>query len=487
VTTTEPAEAPATPLHEITAAVERCRAAYRSGVTRPLEWREQTLRRLRAVLVDRTDELEAALRADLGKPGVEAFAADIGFAIADIDHTLAHLRSWAAPRAVATPLTFQPASSKVVREPLGVAVVIAPWNYPVQLLLGPMVAAIAAGNAVVGKPSEVAPATATELGRVVDALGSEAVGVVQGGVEETTELLAQRVDHVFYTGNGAVGRIVMRAAAEHLTPVTLELGGKSPAIVSTKADLAVAAKRIAWGKFLNAGQTCVAPDYVLVEAAAHGELVEGLVAAVREFYGEDPQRSPDFARIVSERHVERLQKLLGAGTVATGGVVDVGDRYVAPTVLTDVTRDDPVMTEEIFGPILPVIAVESLEAAIAFVDAGEKPLALYVFSGDDAEVDRVLAGTSSGGVCVNGTVMHLSNPKLPFGGVGESGMGAYHGEAGFLTFTHERAVLARSTRLDPPIMYPPYSPAKEAVLRRAFLLPDPRDLLSRAWSRLRHR
>jgi aldehyde dehydrogenase (NAD+) len=490
VTTTEragPTEAPATSLSEITAVVERARAAYRSGVTRPLEWREQTLRRLRAVLVDRTEELELALRADLGKPGVEAFAADIGFTIADIDHTLAHLRSWAAPRSVATPLTFQPASSKIVREPLGVAVVIAPWNYPVQLLLAPMVAAIAAGNSVVGKPSEVAPATAAELGRVIDALGSDAVGVVQGGVTETTELLAQRVDHVFYTGNGTVGRIVMRAAAEHLTPVTLELGGKSPTIVTAKADLAVAAKRIAWGKFLNAGQTCVAPDYVLVEAAVHGELVERLVAAVREFYGEDPQRSPDYARIVDERHVERLQKLLGAGTVATGGVVDVADRYVAPTVLTDVTRDDPVMTDEIFGPVLPVIAVESVEAAIAFVDQGEKPLALYVFSGDDAEVDRVLAGTSSGGVCVNGTVMHLSNPKLPFGGVGESGMGAYHGEAGFLTFTHERAVLARSTRLDPPIMYPPYSPTKESVLRRAFLLPDPRDVVSRAWSRLRHR
>jgi aldehyde dehydrogenase (NAD+) len=487
MTVAEPVLAPSTPVGEIAGIVDRTRDVFRSGTTLPLEWREKTLRRLKALLVERAAELEDALATDLGKPAFEAFGTDTGFTLVDIDHTLAHLRSWAALRSVPTPLNFQPASSRVIREPVGVVCVIAPWNYPVQLTLAPLVAAIAAGNTAVVKPSEVAPATASAMGRLLEALGTDAVSVVQGGVPETTELLAQRFDHVFYTGNGTVGRIVMRAAAEHLTPVTLELGGKSPAIVTARADLAVAAKRLAWGKFINAGQTCVAPDYVLVERPAHDELVDRLAGAITEFYGPDPQRSPDFARIVSDRHLRRLEKFLTSGVVATGGTVDPGDRYVAPTVLTEVTRDDPVMQEEIFGPILPVIAVDSIDTAVSFVEAGDKPLALYVFSGDDTEVDRVLAGTSSGGVCVNGTVLQLSNPALPFGGVGESGMGAYHGESGFLTFSHEKAVFQRSTRIDPPILYPPYTTGKFTLLRGAYRVPDPRNLLARLWARLRHR
>ena len=476
-----------TPVADIAGIVDRTRDAYRSGVTRPIEWREATLHRLRDLLVQRSTALEAALAADVGKPAFEAFATDIGFITVDIDHTLAHLRSWAAPRSVPTPLTFQPASSRVIREPVGVVCVISPWNYPVQLLLAPVIAAIAAGNAVVAKPSEVASATATAVGDLLTDLGTDAVAVVQGGVDETTELLEQRFDHIFYTGNGTVGRVVMRAAAEHLTPVTLELGGKSPAIVSRHAKLDVAAKRIAWGKFLNAGQTCVAPDYVLVESAVRDELVAGIADAIRTFYGTDPQQSPDYARIVSDRHLRRLEKLLANGTVATGGTVDPDDRYVAPTVLTEVSRDDQVMQEEIFGPILPVLDVASLDDATGFVRAGEKPLALYVFSEDDDEVDHVLDETSSGGVCVNGTVMQLSNPRLPFGGVGESGMGAYHGEAGFVTFSHERSVFTRSTRIDPPILYPPYSRGKERLLRSALRIPDPRDVAAKLVSRIRRR
>jgi aldehyde dehydrogenase (NAD+) len=487
MTATEPVPAPATPVGEIAEIVDRARDAFRSGITGPVEWRMDTLRRLKRALSERALQIEAALAADLGKPAFEAFGTDTGFTMVDIDHTIAHLRSWAAPRTVPTPLNFQPASSRVVREPLGVVCVIAPWNYPVQLTLAPIVAAIAAGNTVVAKPSEVAPATAAVLGDLLESLGTDAVSVVQGAVAETTELLAQRFDHIFYTGNGTVGRIVMRAAAEHLTPVTLELGGKSPAIVSSRANLAVAAKRLTWGKFLNAGQTCVAPDYVLVERSVHDELVDGITSTIREFYGSDPQASPDYARIVSDRHVRRLEKFLTSGTVATGGTVDAENRYIAPTVLTDVSRDDPIMQEEIFGPLLPVIPVDSTAEAVELVLAGEKPLALYMFSDDDAEVDHVLSGTSSGGVCVNGTVLQLSNPALPFGGVGESGMGAYHGEAGFLTFTHEKAVFARSTRVDPPILYPPYTKAKETLLRAAYRVPDPRTLLARLWSKLRHR
>jgi aldehyde dehydrogenase (NAD+) len=476
-----------TPIQEIDGIVDRARGAFRSGLTRPIAWREETLVRLRSLLRERSSDLEAALAEDLGKPGLEAFATDIGFVAVDIDHTLAHLRSWAAPRSVPTPLTFQPATSRVVREPLGVACVISPWNYPVQLLLAPVVAAIAAGNAVVAKPSEVAPATAAALGSLLDALGTDAITVVQGGVEETTELLTHRFDHILYTGNGTVGRIVMRAAAEHLTPVTLELGGKSPAIVSRNADVEVAARRLAWGKFLNAGQTCIAPDYVLVERPVHDELIDRVRDAVVAFYGDDPSASPDYARIVSDRHLRRLEKLLASGTAVVGGTVDPAARYIAPTVLTDVTRDDAVMQEEIFGPILPVLPVDSLDQAAGIVTAGEKPLALYVFTDDDDEVGQVLASTSSGGVCVNGTVMQVSNPRLPFGGVGESGMGAYHGEAGFLTFSHERAVFERSTRIDPPLLYPPYTPAKSAVIRAAYRLPDPRDVAAKAWARLRRR
>ncbi len=474
-----------TPVPEVAAAVDGARAAFASGRTRSQDWRVATLRTLRELVVAHEPRLLDALATDLGKPAFEGWAAEIGFVLTDIDHTLANLDAWMAPEKVPTPVTFQPGTSRIVREPLGVACVIAPWNYPVQLLLVPMVAAIAAGNAVVGKPSELAPASAAALDALVRELDDPAVALVLGGVPETTELLAQRFDHILYTGNGRVARIVMRAAAEHLTPVTLELGGKSPAIVTRSADLAVTSRRLAWGKFLNAGQTCIAPDYVLVERQVHDALVIAIGDRLREFYGDDPQHSPDLARIVNDVHLDRLARLLNSGDVAVGGQIDRATRYLSPTVLTGVTRDDPVMQEEIFGPILPVIAVDSLDEAIAFVNADDKPLALYSFSGDDADHERVLAGTSSGGVCINGTLFHISNPHLPFGGVGESGMGAYHGKEGFDTFSHRRSVHERSTKVDPSLLYPPYSPRKLALVRKGLTLPDPRDLVARARGSLR--
>jgi aldehyde dehydrogenase (NAD+) len=472
-----------TPLDQIGVIVDAARAAARAGATRPRTWRVDTLRHLRKLVSRHEKALLDAMAADFGKPRFEAWVTEVGFVLSDIDHTLAHLDRWMQPERVPTPVAFKPGRSKVIAEPLGVVCVIAPWNYPVQLLLLPMIAAIAAGNAVVGKPSELAPATAVALRDLVADLDDPAVALVMGGVAETTELLTHRFDHILYTGNGRVARVVMRAAAEHLTPVTLELGGKSPAIVSRHADIDVAARRIAWGKFVNAGQTCIAPDYVLVEQPVHDRLVTALAAQVREFYGDDPSTSSDYARVVNEPHFHRLEKLLHSGTVAVGGRSDADTRYIEPTVLTGVTRDDPVMGEEIFGPILPVIAVESLDEAVAFVNADEKPLALYTFSADDHENDRVLAGATSGGACVNGTLLHVSNPNLPFGGVGESGTGAYHGKFGFDTFSHHRAVHQRSTRFDPALLYPPYTASKQRLVKRAFLLPDPRDV----WARLRSR
>lgn len=472
-----------TPLADIAPKVAAARAAYDRGATRPYPWRVATLERLRALVIERESRLLDALAADFGKPRPEAWTTEIGFTVSDINHTLAQLPGWMKPTRVPTPVAFQPGSSMLVPEPLGVTCVIAPWNYPVQLLLLPMVAAISAGNAVIAKPSELAPNTAAELVSLIEAIGDDAIAVVQGGVAETTELLAQRFDHILYTGNSRVARIVMRAAAENLTPVTLELGGKSPAIVSRGANISVAARRVAWGKFVNAGQTCIAPDYVLVERSVHDQFVTALGEHITSFYGADPQQSTDFARIVNEPHFHRIEKFLHSGTVAIGGVTDADTRYISPTVITGVTADDPVMQEEIFGPVLPVIAVDSLDEAIAFVNRmstrGDKPLALYTFSEHDADNDKVLAECTSGGACVNGTLLHISNPNLPFGGVGESGMGAYHGEVGFRTFSHQRSVFSRSTRIDPALMYPPYTAKKESLLRKGMSMTDPRDLIAK--------
>ncbi len=449
--------------------VATLRRTFDEGLTRPLDWRREELRAMQRMLTEGEGELMDALRGDLGKPAVEARLTDLSFVDAEIDVMLANLGRWARPERVAVPAVQQPGHATVVREPLGVALVISPWNYPVQLLLVPMAAAICAGNCVIGKPSEIAPRTSAAIARLAERhLDGRAVAIVEGGVEETQALLAERFDTIFYTGNGRVGRIVMEAAARHLTPVTLELGGKCPAIVDAEANVAVAARRIAWGKFLNAGQTCVAPDYVLAHRSVEEELVDALTRSLHDFYGEDPHRSEDYARIVNERHFDRLSGLLAAtsGTVAAGGQADRGDRYIAPTVLTGVAPDDPVMEDEIFGPILPVLVVDDVDDAARFVRDRPKPLALYVFSRNRDAVDRVLAGTTSGGVGVNCTVVHLAIPGLPFGGVGPSGMGAYHGRHGFETFSHRRAVLSKPTVPDLPVQYPPYTKTKEWLLKK---------------------
>lgn len=334
----------------------------------------------------------------------------------------------AAPRAGPVPAALAKATASTVQDPLGVVLVIAPWNYPVQLLLAPVAGALAAGNTVVAKPSELAPATSAALARLLpEYLDGDTVTVVEGGIPETTALLAERFDHIFYTGNGTVGRIVMTAAARHLTPVTLELGGKSPVFVDRDTDLRTVAARLAAGKFLNAGQTCVAPDYVLTDPETAPALADALAAAVESLFGPDASAHPEYGRIVNERHFDRLVGLLGSGRTVTGGVHDRATKYIAPTVLADVAPDAPVMGEEIFGPVLPIVTVGGLDEAIAFINDRDKPLALYAFTQNPAVRERLLAETSSGGVGLGLPLAHLTVSDLPFGGVGESGMGNYHG------------------------------------------------------------
>ncbi|MET7702281.1 aldehyde dehydrogenase family protein [Streptomyces sp. NPDC005485] len=425
--------------------VARLRATFRSGRTKPVEWRTAQLRRLREMLTTDGADLAAALHADLGKSSTEAFRTEIDFTVREIDHTLEHLEGWLHPESAPVPTHLgADATAWTQYDPLGVVLVIAPWNYPAQLLLTPLLGALAAGNVVVVKPSEMAPATSTALARMLPQyLDTDAVAVVEGGIPETTALLAERFDHIFYTGNGAVGRIVMRAAAEHLTPVTLELGGKSPAFVDGDADLSVVADRLVRGKFLNAGQTCVAPDYVLTDPATARALEPLFTKAVEALYGSEPQTSAEYGRIVNERHFDRLVGLLDSGRVVTGGDSDRAAKYIAPTVLADVDPKAPVMREEIFGPVLPIVTVSGLDEAIEFINDRDKPLAFYVFTDSDTTRRRLAAETSSGGLGFGLPLAHLTVSDLPFGGVGESGMGNYHGRYSIETFSHRKAILAK--------------------------------------------
>ncbi|QMU69955.1 aldehyde dehydrogenase family protein [Streptacidiphilus sp. P02-A3a] len=425
--------------------VARLRATFDTGRTKPVEWRTGQLRRLRELLTEHGADVAAALHADLGKSSTEAHRTEIDFTVREIDHTLEHLEAWLRPEPAPVPARLgDDARAWTQYDPLGVVLVIAPWNYPVQLLLTPLLGALAAGNAVVAKPSELAPATSAVLARLLPQyLDTQAVAVVEGGIPETTALLAERFDHIFYTGNGTVGRVVLRAAAEHLTPVTLELGGKSPAFVDRDTDLAVVAGRLAAGKFLNAGQTCVAPDYVLTDPETARALEPALARAVESLFGSDPAASGEYGRIVNERHFDRLQGLLGSGRVVTGGDSDRATKYIAPTVLGDVAPESPVMQEEIFGPILPIVTVPGLDEAIDYVNQRDKPLALYVFTDADATRERFAAETSSGGLGYGLPLAHLTVSDLPFGGVGESGMGNYHGRYSIETFSHRKAVLEK--------------------------------------------
>jgi aldehyde dehydrogenase (NAD+) len=464
-TTIQSTNVPSSPIDEIAPLVARLRKTFETGRTKPLAWRRAQLEALIRFAKENSDALVEALQADMGKPELEARAADIGQITQEAKLALKNLNKWTRPQSAGR-IPFM-GKSFVVRDPLGVVLIIAPWNYPVGLLLSPLVGAIAAGNAVVLKPSEVTAHTSAILAELLPKyLDTDAIALVEGGVPETTALLEQRFDHIMYTGNGSVAKVVMAAATKHLTPVTLELGGKSPCIVDRTADIPVTARRIAWGKFMNAGQTCIAPDYVLADESIEEELIDELKKSVEEFYGGETKNNADYTRIVNGRHHERLSKLMAGQEVAFGGATQAEDCYIEPTVLRNVSPDSPIMEAEIFGPVLPVLRIKGLTEAIEFVNRGEKPLALYLFSNDSSAEKRVLSETSSGGACINGTIMHISNSKMPFGGVGPSGSGAYHGQHSFETFSHRKAVLRRGFKFDLKMMYPPYTQARTNFVKK---------------------
>ena len=436
------------------------RAYFKAGHTRPVEWRVEQLKAIRRMIDESRDAMYEALWHDLRRTRTDADLMDVDYNIREADYALKHLHDWMKPVREPTPLLMEPGHVRVRRDPFGVTLIIGAWNEPYMLTLAPLVAAIAAGNTAVLKPSEIAEATAQQLADMVPKhLDPEAVAVVLGGIPETTALLAQKWDLIFFTGSPPVGKIIHQAAAQNLTPAVLELGGKSPTIVHSSANIRSAARRIAFGRFVNSGHICTAPDHVLVWPQVKDELVAELKQAISDFYGEDPEQSPDYGRVINRRNFDRLASFISTdnGTVAAGGQTDPDQLYIAPTVLVDVPADAPIMQEEVFGPILPVLEIDSVEAVIDWVNERPRPLGLYVFAEDEDVAEQILEATNSGDACVNDCSVHPLIPELPFGGVGNSGMGKYHGRHGFEAFTNARGVLYHSARIDPGVKYPPYS------------------------------
>ncbi len=440
---------------DVAVRIARQRQLVTRGHTRPLAWRLEQLGRLEKALQPE-EELLDGLAEDLRKPAVEAYY-EVSGVRQELKLFQRQLRHWLRPERVALPFIMRPAQARVVADPLGCVLIIGPWNYPLMLMLSPLVAALGAGNTAVLKPSEHAPRTGELLAaRLQQHLDRDVVSVALGGPETAQALLRQRFDHVFFTGGNRIGRLVMEQAAKTMTPVTLELGGKNPCLVAEDAKIPLAARRIAWGRFLNGGQTCAAPDYVLVAPAVRDAFLTALQQAILDFYGEDPQRSPDLGRIVNDAQFQRLAALLEDRSLLWGGSMDPAERYIGPTVVAVDCWDDPLMEEEIFGPVLPVLPLTSLEEAVDAINSRPQPLAVYLFSGRQAWRDRLLTSTSSGTVCFNDVILQAGIPQLPFGGVGESGIGAYHGRAGFTRFSHQRSVLQRPQAFDIPWRYPPY-------------------------------
>ena len=440
--------------------VNMLRRFFASGVTRDLAFRRETLKRLKRAVIAREKEITDALWTDLHKSAYESRMTETGMVLQELKTQLRCLRRWARLRRKSSPLFLFGSRSRVLREPYGTVLIMSPWNYPFQLQLVPLIGAIAAGNCVLLKPSPLAPETARVTERLVrDAFDPGHVTLLTGGPDVASRLLEEPFDYIFFTGSPQTGKQVMAAAARQLIPVTLELGGKSPCIADVGADTDIAARRIVWGKFLNAGQTCVAPDYLLVHRSLKKELTEKMIRQIVRCFGPTPETSPDYPRMITPEAADRMARLIRSGRILYGGTVDREQRYVAPTLLDEVSPESPLMQEEIFGPLLPVLEFSERDEAVRFVNAGSSPLALYYF-GKKEGAREIVGKIRSGGVCINDTVLHAAHPRLPFGGTGGSGMGAYHGRYGFETFSRPRAVLETSVRIDIPLRYPPYKPLK---------------------------
>lgn len=416
------------------------------------------MEKLKQSILGSENKIYEALNKDLGKCRLEGFTTEVGLVLSEIDYMKKNIYKFSKRKKVKTPIMFFGGSSYIIPEPYGTILIIGPWNYPFQLVMNPLVGAIAAGNCAVVKPSELSPKVSSVITHIINSVfAKDYVVSIEGGIDASKELLSQKFDYIFYTGSTAVGKVIMEAAAANLTPVTLELGGKSPCIVDEKVNIKTAARRIAWGKFMNSGQTCVAPDYILVHKKVKKELVENIIASINEFYGPNPIDCKDYAHIINERHFARLLSLMKDGNILYGGNSSQKKLSISPTILDCVCENSKIMQDEIFGPLLPVMEFESIDEAVGFVNSRPKPLALYIFSKDKASIKKVLRDTSSGGVCVNDTINHIITHGLPFGGVGESGMGRYHGKASFDTFSHLKSVLFNQIAYDMRLKYPPYT------------------------------
>lgn len=446
--------------------VKRQRACYEEGRTMGIEQRRKALDTLEQAILSSEQKLYDALKKDLGKSRAESYMCEVGLTLSELRFVRKHLKKWSREKRVLTPLAQFHAKSFTVQEPYGVVLIMSPWNYPVLLTLEPLIGTLAAGNCCVLKPSAYSPETSAVMKQMIaDAFPEEYVNVVEGGREENQNLLSQKFDYIFFTGGVQVGKLVMEKASANLTPVTLELGGKSPCIIDKSANLKLAARRLAFGKYLNCGQTCVAPDYVLVHEAVKEEFLRLLKSEIRTMYGEEPLQNPDYGKMINRKHFDRVLGLMKEEKLILGGESDVASLRIAPAVMDQVTEDDAVMQEEIFGPLLPILTVGSMEEAIAFVNRRPKPLALYLFT-ENREVEKnVLEYTSFGGGCINDTIIHLATSRMGFGGVGNSGMGSYHGKKSFETFSHEKSIVKKYTWIDLPMRYQPYTSWKEKLVR----------------------
>ncbi|MGG7164662.1 aldehyde dehydrogenase [Clostridium ihumii] len=442
---------------------------FLKGNTLSVDFRLTQLNKLKLILKNNESMILDALHNDLRKSNFEGYETEFGIVLEELNYTIKHLKTWMQATKVKTQMAQFPAKCFTYPEPYGVTLIISPWNYPFQLSMAPLIGAIAAGNTVVLKPSNKSSNTSKVLTKLLEEnFPKELISVVNGGRAANTSLLEQKFDYIFFTGSVPVGKIVMEAASKNLTPVTLELGGKSPCIVDETADLKLTAKRIVWGKFLNAGQTCVAPDYLYVHKSVKDELIKHLKRYIIKFYGKNPKESNDYPRIIDGKAFERLIDYLNCGKIAIGGDIDQDELYIEPTILDNITFEDKVMKDEIFGPILPVLEFESLNEVIATINERPKPLALYFFSSDEKNISRILQRTTSGGACINETIIHVASLYLPFGGVGESGMGKYHGASSFETFSHIKSVVKKDFSMDVPLRYPPFSSSKLSKLKKIF-------------------